>query len=55
MTPKQYQSSKPYYTWKEISILPHKKNWLKFESNIKSVVLHVLFIVNNKTSTYFET
>ena len=40
-----HKKNKPFinqYSWKEINLPSHKKDWEKFESNNKSIALNVL-------------
>ena len=35
------------YNWKEIDFPSYGKNWKKFESNNKSIVLNILYVPHN--------
>ena len=35
------------YNWKEIDFPSHRKDWKKFESNNKSIHLHILYVPHN--------
>ena len=37
------------YNWKEIDFTSHRKDWKKFESNNKSIVLNILYVPQRNT------
>ena len=39
------------YNWKEIDFPSHSKDWKKFESNNKSIVLNILYVSHNTEKT----
>ena len=48
--PQRISNIKPFidqYKWKDIDVPLHSKDWKKFESNIKSVALNILFVPHN--------
>ena len=48
--PQRISNIKPFidqYNWKDIDVPLHSKDWKKFESNIKSVALNILFVPHN--------
>ena len=48
--PQRISKIKPFinqYNWKERSFPSHKKDWKKFESNNKSIVLNIFFVSYN--------
>ena len=49
--PERLSKIKPFLNklkWKEISFLSHAKDWEKFQTNNKSIVLNLLFVKNDK-------
>ena len=45
--PHRITKIKPFidqYNWKEINFPSYKKNWKKFELNIKSIALNILYV-----------
>ena len=48
--PQRISKIKPFldkYNWKETDFLSHSKEWINFESNTKSIVLNILYVLNN--------
>ena len=48
--PQRISNIKPFidqYNWKEIDFPSHSKDWKKFESNIKSIALNILYVPHN--------
>ena len=48
--PERISKIKPFidkYNWKEIDYPSHSKDWKKFESNIKSIALNILYVPHN--------
>ena len=48
--PQRTSNIKPFidqYNWKEIDFPSHSKDWKKFESNIKSIALNILYVPHN--------
>ena len=48
--PQRISKIKPFldkYNWKETDFLSHSKEWKNFESNNKSIVLNILYVLNN--------
>ena len=50
-TSKKLKSFIDQYKWKEISSLSHQRDWEKFESNIKTIPLNVLYVPHNTEET----
>ena len=49
--PERISKIKPFidkYSWKEIDFPSHSKDWKKFESNNKSIVLNILYLIKMK-------
>ena len=48
--PERISKIKPFidqYNWKDIDFPSHSKDWKKFESNDKSIVLNILYVLHN--------
>ena len=48
--PERISKIKPFidqYNWREIDFPSHSKDWKKFESNNKSIVLNILYVPHN--------
>ena len=48
--PQRVSKIKPFndqYNWKEIDFPSHSTDWKKFESNIKSIALNILYVPHN--------